>query len=540
MPTSLEEKLTPLLKEVACPISEDNPAGEDITYDDDFLALKDEIDQISSVNPEGVDYDGIVETCCALLGKKSKDLRVSTYLAMALGRTQGYRGVWEGLLAQKLLVDAFWEALYPPMRRMRARKNAFQFMAERLVYVVAEGHPSAEDRAALEGALAVLQEVQGFVVEAMGEDAPVLSGLRKALDDALRKAPRPASPAATPVAEAEPPPASKPVSAPQRAEPPWQAASLVPPSVAAAEPQSDTEALEQVLKVAAFLRAQNPASAFSYRLARCVLWDAVVTDPTNEQGRTLLEDLAPHRLTYLDTLVGEADWAALLKEAEDIFKEPPYHFVLDLQRFVVTAMDGLGAAYQLAKQAVLYETALLVKRLPGLLRLTFMEGMPFADPATQFWIEQTVEPVLGSGSAEGPSGEEDQALAGEYDAAKKLFSEGDLGAALRLLQDGLEQDNAPRNRFRRRFYMALLCMQGNQPAIACPILENLDAEIDTYSLHAWEPALALEVWNHLYRCYEVLRSAEGASQDGLDERARRVFAKISQVDVTQALKASRH
>ena len=69
--------------------------------------------------------------------------------------------------------------------------------------------------------------------------------------------------------------------------------------------------------------------------------------------------------------------------------------------------------------------------------------------------------------------------------------------------------------------------------------ENLDVEIEQYSLHAWEPALALEVWNHLYRCYGILRGAEEEAQDGLEERARRVVAKILQIDVTQALKAAR-
>jgi type VI secretion system protein VasJ len=226
--------------------------------------------------------------------------------------------------------------------------------------------------------------------------------------------------------------------------------------------------------------------------------------------------------------------------AEDTFRELPYYFLLDLQRFVVTAMDGLGAAYQPAKQVVLYETALFINRLPGVPRLAFINGMPFADPATQYWLEQTVEPVLASGSGAGPSAEDDKALAGQHDEAKKLFAEGDLGGALRVLQEGRQQDGSPRSRFRRHFYMAQLCMLGNQAALACSILENLDAEIEKYSLHAWEPALALEVWNHLYRCYDVLRGAEEGVQDGLDARARRVFGKISQVDVTQALKAGGH
>jgi type VI secretion system protein VasJ len=200
-------------------------------------------------------------------------------------------------------------------------------------------------------------------------------------------------------------------------------------------------------------------------------------------------------------------------------------------------MDGLGADYQAAKEAVLVETALFLKRVPELTRLTFMEGMPFADPATQFWIEQAIAPVLAAGDGDG-GGVDDKVLADQYDEAKKLFSEGKLAEALGVLQDGAKQDGSPRSRFQRRYYMALLCMQGNQPLIACSMLEGLDQEIEQYALDHWEPHRALEVWTQLHRCYSLLKGKEEIAQEGLADRARRVLAKISQIDVTHALKAT--
>jgi type VI secretion system protein VasJ len=176
MAVALKDKLTPLLEDVSRPISGDDPVGEDISYDDDFQALKDVIDQISSVNPEGVDYDYIAATSQRLLGQKSKDLRVSTYLALALAKTEGYRGLLEGLLAQKLLMEGFWEVMYPPLRRMRARQGALQFMAERLTQETQTMTPELDDKEAIAGALDVLKDVQGFTMEAMGEEAPMLSG----------------------------------------------------------------------------------------------------------------------------------------------------------------------------------------------------------------------------------------------------------------------------------------------------------------------------------------------------------------------------
>jgi type VI secretion system protein VasJ len=263
----------------------------------------------------------------------------------------------------------------------------------------------------------------------------------------------------------------------------------------------------------------------------------LLAEPANEKGQTLFEDLAAHRLQYLNTLVEETNWDTLLTVAENTFGEAPYHFLLDLQRFVVMAMNGLGESYQAARQAVLLETAVLLKRLPGMLRFTFRDGLNFADPATQFWVEDVVAPVLASGDG-GTDAGDDKVLADQYDQAKKLAAEGKLSEALGVLQEGARQDGSRRSRFFRRFYMAQLCLQGNKPLVACSLLEALDKEIERFALAAWDRDVALDVWTHLHRSYEMLKGQEDVPQESLRERARQVFAKLCQVDVTRALKDS--
>jgi type VI secretion system protein VasJ len=529
---ALQQNPTPLLIDVKRPIPGENPAGEDISYNDDFQEVKDQIDQISSVNPEGVDFEDIVEKCQMLLGQKAKDLRVSTYLALALARTEGYRGIAEGLLAQQVLMEGFWEAMYPPLRRMRARQGALQFMAERLSQETQTMTPTLADTEAIAGALDVVKQVQDFTMEAMGEDAPVLSGLRKALEDAQRKIPKPAAPA-PPKPAATPKPETT-VQA-QGASVATSAPSSTAPALAA--PETATEAVGAVLKMSRFIREQDPTNPIAYRLARIALWDPLLAEPANEKGKTLFADLAPHRLQYLNTLVEEANWDTLLTVAENTYGEAPYHFLLDLQRFVVMAMNGLGESYQAAKEAVLLETAVLLKRLPALLRFTFIDGLNFADPATQFWVEDVVAPVLASGGG-GTDAGEDKALADQYEQAKKLAAEGKLSEALGVLQAGARQDGSRRSRFFRRFYMAQLCLQGNQPLVACSLLEELDREMERVALATWDAGVALDVWTHLHRSYEMLKGREDIPQESLGERARQVFAKICQVDVTRALKDS--
>jgi len=87
--------------------------------------------------------------------------------------------------------------------------------------------------------------------------------------------------------------------------------------------------------------------------------------------------------------------------------------------------------------------------------------------------------------------------------------------------------------------MATLCLRANQPALARPILEGLQQEIDRYALETWEPVLALEVWQNLHKCYESLAAGPpGPARQAYLEGTQRVFEKICRVDVRHALAMS--
>lgn len=536
MPETVEAVLSPLLEEVVGPITESNPVGDDVSYDDDFLSLKDEVDQLSSVNPEAVDDGRILERCRLILGRKSKDLRVATYMALALARIGGYRGIEEGLLGLKLLVETYWEPMYPPLNRMRARQNALQFAAERLSETLPGLKPAAGDREAIENSLQAVKELQAHVVELMGDFAPVLSGLGRALEDANRKIPKEAPKEAAkraPKLDSEKQDAVS--SLPDSHSSAGESSPTDGPSTSPQMPSINTEsdALEQVLKLAGFIREQKPFDPVPYRLARCALWDAIAVEPNNEDRKTFLENPPPHRMTYLNSLFDAQEWPTLLEEAESAFREAPFHFWLDLQRFIVGAMGGLGGEYEQAKDCVLLETAVLLKRVSSLPQLTFVDGTPFADPKTKFWLEEAVAPVLTSESSH--SAKEDEKLEARFREAGKHAAAGKLPAAIHVLQDGLHQDGTRRGRFLLRLAMARMCMQANKPAVASPILENLESEIEALTLHEWEPALALEVWSQLHQCYGMLNSDEAGFQDHLEEKAQRVFARICHVDPARAL-----
>ena len=106
------------------PVSDSEPAGPDLEY-----AEVAELERFSAGTPGVIDpatqeltgaeepnWRKVAEQATALLGR-TKDLRVAAWLTRAELATRGLPGLADGLKLIALLVENFWETLYPPLDR---------------------------------------------------------------------------------------------------------------------------------------------------------------------------------------------------------------------------------------------------------------------------------------------------------------------------------------------------------------------------------------------------------------------------------------
>jgi len=107
------------LEPLLAAISMTSPAGEDLEYDPDFLALQ----QAAAGKPERRMGDALVpaeepnwpqvrDLGLALL-RRSKDLRIGVLLSRALLNTEGLGGLVTGLSLVRGLISGFWDDLHP-------------------------------------------------------------------------------------------------------------------------------------------------------------------------------------------------------------------------------------------------------------------------------------------------------------------------------------------------------------------------------------------------------------------------------------------
>jgi hypothetical protein len=73
--------------------------------------------------------------------------------------------------------------------------------------------------------------------------------------------------------------------------------------------------------------------------------------------------------------------------------------------------------------------------------------------------------------------------------------------------------------------------------LAAPLLEECYEEVRRFGIDEWEPSLAVEVAQTLYRCRKSLVSAEKTPSSESLERVRDSFAWLCQLDPVAALTA---
>lgn len=102
-------------------VSAESPCGEDLSYDQSFLALE----RMVQTKPTGSvlgkedvaeepNWREVSEKSFELL-KRSKDLRIAMYLTLALLKLEGIPGLRDGLLLLRGLLERFWDKLYPQL-----------------------------------------------------------------------------------------------------------------------------------------------------------------------------------------------------------------------------------------------------------------------------------------------------------------------------------------------------------------------------------------------------------------------------------------
>jgi type VI secretion system protein VasJ len=495
------------------PLGGEGGVGRDPGYEDLFFALQDESARLS-----GIDDALIIRSCEQLLKETGKDLRVGSYHAQARLRQDGPAGFADGLELVAALIDRFGEAVLPA--RAEAKKAAFELLATaRTIELLDSRGPFASPD--LERALAALDVLVTRTATWNEAARPNLQPLVSRFEHGEE---------ATGEGEAAPDAAS----------------SLMMASASSSAITSTLHLLDQARSMAGWLRDQDGGYLPSVRLVRCIRWDTLdEVPPADSASRTRLAPPRGELRQQFKRLVLQKQWHELLERVEGAFMEDVNHLWLDLQYFQHVALDHVGAPYSAWRELLRADFALFLERLPGIERLAFKDGTPFADDTTLEWIARhAVVRDLEAGEAVAPLGvsaDTDGDAAGDWPEieaqARDLAGRDGLEAAFAWL-DALPGMKTDRHRFLQRLVMARLADHTGRADTSLALLDELDTQARTLAVTRWEPALVFEVRQQLVRVLKAASHRKDADKPALARRIAELQAELTVLDPARALSLS--
>jgi type VI secretion system protein VasJ len=504
------------------PLPGDAGVGRDPGYEDTFFELREETQKLS-----GIDDGLIIRSCEQLIRETGKDLRLAGYYAFARLRQDGPAGFADGLELAAALVDRFGEAVLPA--RAEAKKGALEMLATTRMIEMLESRgefaPIDLERALT--ALDVLVAHTGAWPEAARPNLQPLVSRFERKNDPARSVEQDAL-GGLPAGRAGMP------------------ALRSTATAASGAIASTRDLLEQARTMAVWLRDQENGYLPSVRLVRSVRWDTLhEVPPADAASCTRLAPPRSELRQQMKRLVLQKQWHELLERIEGAFMEGVNHLWFDLQYFQHVALDHVGAPYSTCRELLRADFALFLERLPGIERLAFNDGTPFADDATLEWIARhAVVRDLEAGESVAPlpvSADSEDGAAGDWPEieaqARELAGRDGVEAAFGWLEalPGLKTD---RHRYLQRLVMARLADHAGRADAALALLAELDATARSLPLMRWEPALVFEVKQQLIRALKAMSNRKDADKPALARRIGELQAELTVLDPARALTLS--
>lgn len=489
------------------PVSDDNPIGEDPSYEDDFQLMREEVGKLS-----GMDTELIMTLAEKLLTTTTKDIRVATYYAWARLHRDGEAGLADGLELLTAMMQRFSAQLHP--QRERSRKAALEWLGSSRMLDSLSLYPEVikADAERTAGALWLLEQ---YSAQADGVERPQYGALYGVLESRLQKS------------------GGMDAVVPQNVSGSHHATPLSGSVPALAGIASGQELLSHARILADYLRSQPDGWLSAHRLIKNLRHDTLhLLPPLSADGKTRIEPPKPEQRAQLKRLYLQQSWRELMEEADSLLSRGANHLWLDVQWYLHQALVKSGRN----AEATLIQSDLkgLLARLPGLETLAFNDGTPFADEVTLSWIQQQVTNDS-SGWQENPAS---AALAGddilqlEPEALALADGEG-TEAALTWLQ------NCPgvattRERWLLRLLMARIAEQTGKNELALHLLAELDIQSTTLTLVHWQPELLFEVKARRLKLMRMKAGRNEADKTRLNPEMEHLLAGLIAIDPVRA------
>jgi type VI secretion system protein ImpA len=395
----------------------------------------------------------------------------------------------DALVALEQLCDERYGSVAPSFRTLREALSAVSHVADRLLDRKLEQDPDPPE-------------------EAMAPDSDSVNDGTPAAEATLGGASASGGPSTVPAGNPSSPPAARKIDS-------WDAA------------------CDAVAEAAAVMRREQPTNPAPYLMLRGLRWGELRAGGSRIDPR-LLEAPPTHLRTRLKSLSLDGEWEDLVEAGEQLMATPYGRGWLDLQRYVLAALEELGGEYDHVAASIRQAIRGLLVDLPDLMSSTLMDDSPAANRETIQWLQEGIlvgldEEQEAAAQAAGPAPKRGSDNRGDtLTRALVQVRAGNPQRGIELLLDAATRGESDRERFLRRSEATQIMVQQGMEGVALPILREMMEQVERHALEDWEAGETVaRTMALLYTCMDRLQVEPSAKQE--------LYLRICRLDPMQGM-----
>lgn len=504
------------------PISSGSPCGESARYEDEFEGLERQIKKLDMLDPnDPIDWGEVGKLSISLLTNKSKDLLMVSYLTLSLLNNRGYKGLEAGLYVYDKLLQQYWNDLFPPLKRVRGRIAAINWMLERVEIYINNNEAKISQKAVIQNAYQLTENIREFLNNNLDDNVPdvaTVNGQLRGFINSFEAAERKQQQEADQRRRKEQ----------QLKEERDKGGALATVVSESAYDVGANAIMNWVKSARDFLSEDAKGQLRAQWLNRISAWIRIKECPPITQGKTPMSPPTQDQLKDLHDKLANLQGVDALNYLEEIILSRP--FWLDIYYHCWKVLDEMGSEYDYHKQSLEGDVAGFIGRFPEIADAQFRTGTPLADDDTRKWIDQiTKKSSGGSGFGGG-----EPWLEAEKEA-KKLGIRGKLSEALAQFREGQKSAQSKREEFLWRLRQSNFCLKMEQLELAIGQLEALEKEAQVYNLKEWEPQISVEVARLLLVGYGKYLKKKNKPMPEIKSKMQSLYRDICRLDINIAL-----
>ena len=449
-------------------ISEQNPAGEDVKYDEEYEAIDAQIAKLISVTAtDEPDWHKVINLSKNILQNKSKHLLVGVYLTYALFKTDGIEGFANGIKVLSILLEDYWEIMYPPLRRIKGRKSAIQWLIDKSVKELESRDDIEVAQESKDDFLSDLKKIDDFLNEHV-EDSPLFYNLTNMLNSKLL--------------------CKEDIQKEQIS----KTSQSQEQSVQSNDLNLGENLDENFLKISTILSSvvAKMIETKDYRpelftINRAIILSSINELPSAQNNETMINPPDSQEIEIINKLFSDKKYEDLLWACESRIES--YLFWFDLHYFVCESLKNLG--FEQSATAILDQMILFTKKLPNIENFTFSDSTPFANRATKKWLK--------SKENQGASSDSEKQDEEKLDCSIKSID---------ILSQRMKEADSVKQEVLYNIKICGCLLDNKDETLISTFAQRLIDTIDRHDIIIWEPKLALKAYSVSLECFNLIRS----------------------------------